>query len=123
MVVGAGGGLVGSMFAASGPVIGWCAYRQPIPVATVRATLLARYLVTSTTPTVVVGMGGGLSEIVWQLTALELPVVAFGTWLARRHVPLFDEGNMRRVAFTILLLLGVGIIASAVRELTRTANA
>ena len=96
MVVGAGGGLVGSMFAASGPVIGWCAYRQPIPVATVRATLLARYLVTSTTRTVVVGIGGGLSEIVWQLTALELPVVAFGTWLARRHVPLFDEGNMRR---------------------------
>ena len=120
VVAGAGGGLVGGMFAASGPVIGWFAYRQPIPVATVRATLLAGYLVTTTTRSLVVGFSGGLSEIVWQLTALGLPAVALGTWLARRHAALFDEGNMRRVAFTTLLLLGIGIIASAVFALAQT---
>ena len=120
VVAGAGGGLVGGMFAASGPVIGWFAYRQPIQVATVRATLLAGYLVTTSTRSVVVGFSGGLSEIVWQLTALGLPAVVLGTWLARRHAALFDEGNMRRVAFTTLLLLGIGIIASAVFALTQT---
>ncbi len=117
VAAGAGGGLVGGMFAASGPVIGWFAYRQPIPVATVRATLLAGYLVTTSTRSLVVGFSGGLTEIVWQLTALGLPVVALGTWLARRHAALFDEGNMRRVAFTTLLMLGIGIIASAVVSL------
>ena len=103
-------------------MIGWFAYRQPIPVATVRATLLAGYLVTTSARSVVVGFSGGLSEIVWQLTALGLPSVALGTWLARRHARLFDEGNMRRVAFTTLLLLGIGIMVSAVITLTRTST-
>ena len=119
VAAGAGGGLVGGMFAASGPVIGWFAYRQPIPVATVRATLLAGYLVTTTTRSLGGGVSGGLSEIVWLLTAVGLPAVAAGTWLARRHAALFDDGNMRRMAFTTLLLLGIGIIVSAVITLTR----
>ena len=67
-----------------------------------------------------VGFGGGLSEIVWQLTALGLPVVALGTWLARRHTASIEEGNVRRTAFATLMLLGIGIIASAVFTLTQT---
>ena len=120
VAAGAGGGLIGGMFAASGPVIGWFAYRQPLPVATVRATLLAGYLVTTSTRSLLVGFGGGLSEIVWQLTALGLPVVALGTWLARRHTASIEEGNVRRTAFATLMLLGIGIIASAVFTLTQT---
>ncbi|HBK17026.1 MAG TPA: hypothetical protein DDZ38_00200, partial [Gammaproteobacteria bacterium] len=39
-VVGFLGGTLGGMFAASGPIIGWFGYRQPLPVGAIRATLL-----------------------------------------------------------------------------------
>ena len=54
------------------------------------------------------------------LTALGLPVVALGTWLARRDTASIEEGNVRRTAFATLMLLGIGIIASAVFTLTQT---
>ena len=113
IAAGAGGGLTGGMFAASGPVTGWYSYRQPIPVAVVRASLLAGLMVTTIVRTVAVGFSGHLTTAVLTVIAASLPMVAVGTVLARRFPPVLSEPNMRRLVFTLLLVIGVWIVASA----------
>ena len=57
-------GILGGLFSASGPVLGWFAYSQPLPVAVIRATLLSYYCVATATRTVIVFFEGSLSPAV-----------------------------------------------------------
>ena len=114
VAAGAAGGIAGGLFAASGPVSGWFCYRQPYPVAVIRATLLACYLVTGATRTLVVGVSGGLTRDVLLLAAIGLPAVAIGTMLARWFPPALSDDVLRRGAFSLLLGIGIWIVASAV---------
>ncbi len=57
--MGIAGGLVGGLFSASGPILGWFNYRQPLAVNVIRATLLSGFVLTTSTRTVVVGLQGG----------------------------------------------------------------
>lgn len=111
-VVGFLGGTLGGMFAASGPIIGWFGYRQPLPVGTIRATLLASFLFTTSTRTVVVGVQGGLGETVLALAAMGIPLVVLGAWLGRAFPPLLSETALRRGAFVLLILMGCWICFS-----------
>ncbi|MDA1073272.1 MAG: TSUP family transporter [Proteobacteria bacterium] len=88
------GGLVGGMFSASGPVMGWFTYRQPLPVSQIRATLLVGFALTTTTRTLVVGAQGGLTAEVWLYTGMAIPVVLIGTWAGRSFVSTFSEQAM-----------------------------
>jgi uncharacterized membrane protein YfcA len=112
-VAGALGGIVGGMFAASGPVIGWFCYRQPLPIAVIRATLLGGFIVTAVTRIVVVGLQGALTFDVWIMTATGLPVVAVGTLLGRRFPPRLSPIAMRRAVFSLTFVIGIWIIAAA----------
>ncbi len=113
--VGAGvvGGLAGGLFAASGPILGWFNYRQPLAVNAIRATLLSGFLLTTSMRVTVVGFQGGLTREVWLLTALALPLVVLGTWAGRRFKPPLSEASMKRVAFGLLFCLGVWILTRA----------
>lgn len=106
LAAGFAGGLLGGMFAASGPVMGWFNYRQPLSVAQIRATLLACFALTTTLRTVVVGFGGGLTTEVWLLVGTALPLVLLGTWCGRRFAPPLSEEALKRCAFGLLLLMG-----------------
>ena len=66
-----------------GPDQGWFVYRQPMPVAELRATLLACFAV-STPVRTAYGAGGGLTADVWTLAGLSLPVVLLAAWLGRK---------------------------------------
>ncbi len=109
IVGGAAGGILGGMFAASGPVMGWFAYRQPLSTAVIRATLLACFAVTTLTRTTVVGFSGGLTKQVWMYVLVGLPVVVLGTWAGRRFRPSSELG-IRRLAFATLSIIGVWIV-------------
>ena len=113
--VGAGlaGGLLGGMFAASGPVMGWFNYRQPLSVAEIRATLLACFALSTTLRSVIVGFGGGLTREVWMLALLALPLVVLGTWAGGRFAPPLSEATLKRCAFGLLLLMGCWTVARA----------
>jgi uncharacterized membrane protein YfcA len=114
---GLAGGVVGGMFSASGPIMGWFNYRQPLPLAIIRATLLCSFALTTSTRTLVVGVQGGLTaEVLW-LSAVAVPLVVLGTWLGRVLPPSIPEEAMKRSAFGLLLLLGLWILAGAVLEL------
>jgi uncharacterized membrane protein YfcA len=112
-LTGISGGLVGGMFSASGPVLGWFGYSQPLKLVTVRATLLACFILTTSTRTVLVGIQGGLTERVLTYAAIGLPVVVLGTYLGRNFAPPVAEETMKRGAFLLLLGMGVWILFSA----------
>ena len=107
------GGLVGGMFSASGPVMGWFFYRQPLPIAEIRATLLACFGVTTSVRTLLVGGQGGLTQEVWVLTAASAPAVLLGTWIGSRIGPRLDALKLRRFAFGLLTLMGLLIMSRA----------
>jgi len=106
---GAASGLLGGLFAASGPIMGWFVYRQPLPLDAIRATLLASFACSTTVRTLIVGVQGGLDAEVLGLSGLAVPAVVLGTWLGRSLPPPLSEPAMKRLAFVLLLLLGCGI--------------
>ena len=93
--------------------MGWFNYRQPLPVAAIRATLLCSFAMTTSVRTVLVGVNGGLTGEVWLLTGLALPVVVLGTWAGRTFEPPVSELAMKRLAFAVLLVMGVWILLRA----------
>lgn len=113
VAAGVAGGLVGGLFSASGPIMGWFNYRQPHAVNAIRATLLAGFVLTTSTRSVVVGIQGGLTSEVWLLTALAMPLVVFGTWAGKAFRPPLSEAGMKRLAFAVLLGMGVWILVRA----------
>jgi uncharacterized membrane protein YfcA len=110
---GLAGGLLAGLFAASGPVLGWFLYRQPLQVAEIRATLLATFAFSTLLRTLVVGAEGGLTTQVWTLAGFSVGAVLFSVWLARRFPPPIPEAALRRTAFALLTLMGLSILAGA----------
>jgi uncharacterized membrane protein YfcA len=110
---GVAGGVVGGMFSASGPIMGWFNYRQPLELAAIRATLLCSFALTTSTRTLVVGVQGGLTaEVLW-LAAVAVPLVIGGTWLGRELPPPVTDAAMKQMAFGLLLLMGLWISIGA----------
>lgn len=110
---GLAGGVVGGLFSASGPIMGWFTYRQPLELAAIRATLLCSFALTTSTRTVVVGFQGGLTVEVLLLAAAAVPLVLAGTWLGRELAPPVAEITLKRMAFGLLLVMGVWLIVGA----------
>jgi uncharacterized membrane protein YfcA len=120
LTAGFAAGLLGGLFAASGPVMGWFCYRQPLSVTEIRATLLGCFAITTIARTVLVAGTGALSMEVLTMAGSGLPVVLLGTWIGRRFPPAFGEAMMRRAAFGALLAMGIWIGVAAVRALATT---
>lgn len=113
IAAGVAGGLVGGMFSASGPVMGWFNYRQPLSLPIVRATLLSCFFVTTSCRTLLVGGSGGLTREVFMLAAFAVPVVVLGTWLGKHWPPPLAEATLKRAAFVFVLAMGLWILANA----------
>tara|TARA_E500000178_G_scaffold171835_1_gene171177 strand:- start:372 stop:737 length:366 start_codon:yes stop_codon:yes gene_type:complete len=107
------GGLLGGLFSASGPLLGWFAYSQPLSVAIIRATLLGYFVLATSARTVIVFFEGSLTNTVLLYAALGAPVVVLGAWLGRRFPPLVSEAALKRGVFVGLLLMGIWICATA----------
>ena len=100
------GGTLGGLFSASGPVLGLFAYSQPMPLAQIRATLLASFLFTTTARTAVVSFQGSIKPEILMLFFLALPIVLLGTFLGKKILPPVSESTTRRFAFSIILMIG-----------------
>lgn len=111
---GIGGGLIGGLFSASGPVIGWFTYRQPLPLAAIRATMLCFFAAATSARTLFVWAQGDLTAEVAQLALLAAPLVIIGAWLGQRLPPPMSEVKLKRSVFYLLFALGLMIIAGAV---------
>lgn len=117
LVSGVAAGLFGGLFGMSGPPVIFHFYRQPMAPATVRAMLMLIFAFTSATRTVFVGLQGGLTRDVWLLSALAVVLVTLATIAGRRYPPPIKPRAMRRLAFSFLILIGLGLMASALGAL------
>lgn len=109
-------GLFGGLFGMSGPPAIFHFYRQPMDLAVVRHMLLLVFAFTSTTRTVYLGATGELTHEIWMLAAMAALLVALATAAGRHYPPPFAQVTMRRIAFGILILIGAGLMASALSE-------
>lgn len=109
--VGIAGGLLGGLFAIGGPPLVFHFYRQPLPLATIRATLLFTFAVATASRLLYVELQGGIDMPMLEVSALCLPVVFVATRLGRRFPPPLPELAMRRVAFILLGLIGLSLLA------------
>ena len=108
------GGTLGGMFSASGPVLGLFGFSQPLPLAVIRATLLASFLLVTSSRTVMIGSRGELTQTVLAYVALALPVVLVGTWMGRVMVPPVSEATLKKAAFWLILVMGIWVGVTAV---------
>jgi len=109
LAAGIAGGLCGGMFSASGPVMGWFFYRQPLAIDVIRPTLLACFGVTTSVRTLMLASQGELNGEIATLTAASLPMIVLGTWLGHKYAGRIAPDSLRRGAFGLLTLMGVFI--------------
>ncbi|MFT4563352.1 MAG: putative membrane protein YfcA [Gammaproteobacteria bacterium] len=114
LAAGIGGGIFGGMFSASGPIIAWFAYRQPLEIGVIRATILTYFAVSTVTRSAIVGVQGGLTEHVMHLVLVALPIVLVSSWLGKTLPPAIPDATLKRIIFSLLLLMGLTIVLRVV---------
>lgn len=113
-------GLMGGMFASSGPPLVYHFYRQPLGLAVIRDCLLLIFAINALQRLIIVGVQGKLDMQVLGLAAMSMPVVVIFTWLGRRYPPRLSGSQLRRVAFVLLFLSGISLCVSALLAVRHT---
>ena len=103
----------------AGPPLVYQFYRQPFDIKTIRNMLLVVFACTSASRSLFIGAQGKLDTEILLLAAVALPVVTLTTFVGRRYPPPFSADTMRRLVFTVLMLIGVYLIASALMVTAR----
>lgn len=111
------GGLMGGLFATTGPPVIWHLYRQPMPLAAVRVTLVSTFFLTQILRTGLVVSSGGITKALLISAAGAAPAVILGTWVARRFPPPVQSATIRKAALALLFLSGISLIISAIGKL------
>lgn len=117
LISGALGGAFGGMFAIAGPPLIYHFYRQPISLAAIRNSLLFMFAAMNIARTGYVGSQGQIGEDVIILGLLSLPVVALATIMGQRLPPPFSDNTLRRIAFLLLILIGLLLVATVIPQL------
>lgn len=110
-------GVMGGLFSSAGPPMVYHMYRQPLPLAVIRDSLLVFFAANAALRIVLVGASGGLSmSSVW-LAAEALPVVIILTWLVRRYASSTSLKTVKLLVFALLMVAGLGLVIPAARTL------
>ena len=114
---GAVSGVLGGLFSSAGPPMVYHLYRQPLPLATIRNSLLVLFSLNAIVRlTLVTGQGAFKASSFW-LSLLALPVVIGVTWVARRYITADSMKTVKRIVFVLLLAAGLGLIVPAFKAL------
>lgn len=109
VVAGFAGGIFAGLFSAPVPFVFYL-YRQPLPVATIRATLLVVFVIATGWRIIWLTLQGGMTGQMVMLGALALPVIALSAHLALRISHRIPPLAMRRLAFALLIALGLTLL-------------
>ncbi|KRC85545.1 hypothetical protein ASE30_00795 [Achromobacter sp. Root83] len=110
-------GVLGGLFSSAGPPMVYHLYRQPLPLATIRNSLLILFSVNALVRlTLVTGQGAFMASSFW-LSMQALPIVIGVTWMARRYGTADSMKTVKRMVFVLLLAAGLGLIVPASRML------
>lgn len=116
-LTGFGGGILGGLFATSGPPVIWQMYRQPLPLLAVRMTLLAFFFLTQLFRLGMFTASGGMTAGLMVTAAGAAPAVLLGAWAARRLPTPFSPAMIRRIATVLLFASGATMVAAAIGRL------
>lgn len=107
-------GVLGGLFAASGPPLVYQYYRQPLSLDTLRDTLVATIAFGALLRLVMVLVSGqfGLRSL-WMCLAA-LPLAMGITWWMRRHPPAWPRATVLKIVCVLLALTGIGLVGPAV---------
>ncbi|MBF6618269.1 MAG: sulfite exporter TauE/SafE family protein [Candidimonas sp.] len=108
------GGLVGGMFGIPGPPLIFQLYRQPMTLAQIRSALIFLNAMIAGARTLFVAAQGELHAQELVLSAICLPLVALATVAGKRYPPPLSPVAMRRIAFVLLVLMGLGLITPVI---------
>jgi uncharacterized protein len=112
-ISGLAGGLLGGLFSTAGPPVVYHLYRQPWTLSAIRSTLLTIFVISTV---VRIAWQTARGEMTWPMieTALycTLPVLLAAHWGAR-IAPRIAPTHMRRLAFGLLALTGIGLVIPA----------
>lgn len=110
-------GLLGGLFATSGPPLVYHFYRQPMTVEAARGTLVAALAASSLLRLVMVVPAGQFSMQALQMCLLAAPLVVAITWLLQRFPPAWPRPVILRLVCALLLLAGASLVVSALSAL------
>lgn len=106
-------GLLGGLFATSGPPLIFQFYRQNLPVTQIRDSLLMIFAVLSTARLIIGISLDGIQPIVWTTALCGIPVTFIFTVLAKNYPPKMNDLTLRRLAACLLILAACNIALQA----------
>lgn len=106
-------GLFGGLFGMAGPPVIFHFYRQPMTLVVVRHMLLLIFALSAVTRTLFVMAQGRMDSSTFLVSVLAVPVVALMTMFARKYPPPLPPEAIRRIAYAVLVLIGLSLIAGA----------
>jgi uncharacterized protein len=110
-------GVLGGLFAASGPPLVYHLYRQPLPVEIMRNTLVTALSVISLVRLVLVVSTGGFSTQSAVLCLVAAPIVLGISFLMNRGFAAIPRAVVLRAVSAILVVTGIALCAQAVRQM------
>ena len=110
---GAIGGLMGGLFSTAGPPVVYHLYRQPLPHATIRETLVSIFAINAIFRLGLVAGQGKLTPAVAFAALLGAPLVIAATYAARRWPPPLSRQSLRAIVFGLLALSGLSLAIPA----------
>ncbi len=119
VIVGALSGVLGGLFSSGGPPMVYHLYRQPLPLATVRNTLLVFFAFMAAARLALVTISGAIDMETVLMSLSALPLVIILTWLVRRYANMDAVVLVRRLVFLLLLTAGLGLLVPGAFELLR----
>lgn len=112
-IAGATAGVLGGLFSIAGPPLVYQYYRQPFNLENIRLSLLAIFLIMNIGRLIVLAVQGELTlDMLW-IGLLCVPAVSFATIAGRRWPPPVSDNTMRRMAFLLLVLIGISLMLTA----------
>ncbi|MEI2415677.1 sulfite exporter TauE/SafE family protein [Orrella sp. JC864] len=108
--VGALSGVLGGLFSASGPPIVYLFYRQPLPLDTIRHSLVVLFAANSLWRLLLMVKDGAFTLTTVWMSLQAIPVVIATTWLVQRYGPIQSVRLVRRLVLLLLAAAGLGLL-------------
>lgn len=109
VIYGSAAGILGGMFAATGPPLIFHFYRQPLPIWIIRDSLLMIFLTVAIVRIVFLMSENMLPVDAAIQAVIALPVVLIFSFLGDKLPMPFDDRTSRRFAFLLLTVAGVAV--------------
>jgi len=112
--LGAIAGLFGGLFSTAGPPVVYHLYREPIAINTIRMSMLALFAIATLVRLMLIIPVGHVTQFVIWVCLTGAPVIVIATWAGQRFVPPLSDSGMRRLAFSMLFIIGVVLLLPAI---------